>query len=126
MDKWFAIQAARPSGDTVDGLGRLMEHPAYSVTNPNKVRAVVGVFAAANPTGFHVADGRGYHFVAEQVMLLDRINPQVAARLVSAFNAWRRYDPARQALMREQLERIRGKSDLSPDVSEIVGSALSG
>jgi len=125
MDKWFAIQAARPSGDTVDGLGELMEHPAYSATNPNKVRAVVGVFAAANPTGFHVADGRGYRLVADQVMKLDRLNPQVAARLVSAFNSWRRYDSDRKALMQEQLERILGQGELSPDVSEIVGSALS-
>ncbi len=126
MDKWFAIQAARPSADTVDELEPLMEHPAFSMTNPNKVRAVVGVFAAGNPTGFHAANGRGYRFVADQVIALDRLNPQVAARLVSTFNSWRRYDEARQAMMSEQLNRILGQSSLSPDVSEIVTNALSG
>jgi aminopeptidase N len=126
MDKWFALQASRPSADTVGGLAGLMEHPAFSMTNPNKVRALVGVFAGANPMGFHAADGRGYEFVAEQAIALDSINPQVAARLVSAFNGWKRYDPERQALMREQLKRILAKGTLSPDVSEIVGSSLSG
>lgn len=125
MDKWFSIQAARPSPDTVDDLIPLLEHPAFSITNPNKVRSVVGVFGAANPTGFHTADGRGYQFVADQVIKLDQINPQVAARLVSAFNAWRRYDAQRQQLMREQLKRILAQSPLSPDVSEIVNNALS-
>jgi aminopeptidase N len=125
MDKWFALQAARPAPDTVDELGPLMDHPAYSITNPNKVRALVGAFVVNNPTGFHAADGRGYRFLADQVMVLDRLNPQVAARLVSAFNGWKRYDPARQALMSEQLRRILAQEGLSPDVSEIVGSALS-
>jgi len=125
MDKWFAIQAASPSPDTVDDLAPLMEHPAFSITNPNKVRSVVGVFAAGNPTGFHAVHGRGYRFVADQAIALDRLNPQVAARLTTAFNAWRRYDSARQAMMSEQLRRIRSQPSLSPDVSEIVNNALS-
>ncbi|MDX1554417.1 MAG: aminopeptidase N [Xanthomonadales bacterium] len=124
MDKWFAIQASRPSADTVDDLEGLMSHPAFSMTNPNKVRSVIGMFAAANPTGFHAAHGRGYQFVAEKVIELDRINPQVAARLVSAFNAWKRYDPDRREMMAKALRRVLGQSALSPDVSEIVTNAL--
>jgi len=125
MDKWFSIQAARPSADTVDCLDELMEHPSFSYTNPNKVRAVVGIFAMANPTGFHAAHGRGYEFVADQVIALDKLNPQLAARMASAFNSWKRYDKERRALMAKQLERIQAGSSLSPDVSEIVNNALS-
>ncbi len=124
MDKWFAIQAARPSADTVDDLEDLMAHPAFSITNPNKVRAVVGIFAAGNPTGFHAANGRGYRFVADKVIELDRLNPQVAARIVSAFNAWKRYDADRRAMMSAELRRVLGQQSLSPDVSEIVTNAL--
>ncbi len=125
MDKWFSIQAVRPSADTVDDLPGLMEHPSFSATNPNKVRSLVGMFGAANPIGFHAAHGRGYEFVADQVIRMDRLNPQVAARLVSTFNAWKRYDAERQAMMRDQLKRILAQSPLSPDVSEIVNNALS-
>ena len=125
MDKWFSIQAAKPSANTVDELSGLMEHPSFSLTNPNKVRAVIGIFGMCNPTGFHAADGRGYEFVADQVIALDRLNPQVAARMVSAFNAWKRYDKSRQALMSDQLRRILSQPKLSPDVSEIVSNALS-
>ncbi len=124
MDKWFAIQAGRPASDTVDQLPELMEHPAFSYKNPNKVRSVVGIFSMANPVGFHVADGRGYRFVADQVIALDKLNPQVASRMASAFNHWKRYDPQRQALMSGQLKRIRDQDSLSPDVSEIVNNAL--
>jgi aminopeptidase N len=124
MDKWFSIQAAKPAADTVDQLANLMEHPSFSHTNPNKVRAVIGIFALCNPSSFHAADGRGYRFVADQVIVLDKLNPQVAARMAAAFNAWKRYDPQRQTLMSEQLKRILGQPSLSPDVSEIVGNAL--
>ena len=125
MDKWFSIQAANPSAVTVDDLPGLMEHPAFSLKNPNKVRSLIGIFALCNPTGFHAADGRGYQFLADQVIVLDRLNPQVAARMVSAFNAWKRYDKSRQNLMSEQLRRILSQPKLSPDVSEIVSNALS-
>jgi len=124
LDKWFSIQAAKPSANTVDELPALMKHPSFSLRNPNKVRALIGIFAMCNPSGFHAADGRGYAYVAEQVIALDRLNPQVAARMVSAFNAWRRYDSLRQALMSEQLRRILSQPKLSPDVSEIVSNAL--
>ena len=124
MDKWFAIQASVPGVATLERVQLLMEHPAFSIRNPNKLRSLVGVFAMMNPTGFHAADGSGYRFHADQVLALDALNPQMAARMAGAFNAWTRYDEGRRALMKTELERIAGKTGLSPDVSEIIGNAL--
>ena len=124
MDKWFAIQASVPGEGTVERVRRLMEHPAFSLTNPNKVRALLGAFSMMNPTGFHAGSGAGYRLHADQVIALNGLNPQVAARMASAFNAWTRYDERRQALMRAELERIGATGGLSPDVAEIVHSAL--
>jgi aminopeptidase N len=124
MDKWFVLQATVPETDTVEQVRRLLEHPAFSITNPNKVRSLVGAFAMMNPVGFHVADGAGYRLHADQVIALNRLNPQVAARMASAFNAWYRYDEARRGLMQAELRRIAGIDGLSPDVAEIVNNAL--
>jgi aminopeptidase N len=124
MDKWFAMQATQPGHGTLERVEELMQHPAFSIRNPNKVRALIGAFAMANPTGFHAPDGSGYRFVADRVVELNGINPQVAARMVSAFNRWKRYDGRRQQSMRAQLERIAGAGGLSPDVAEIVNNAL--
>ena len=124
MDKWFIIQAAKPGKSTVNSLLSLMQHPSFSIRNPNKVRALIGVFSMMNPTGFHAKDGSGYAFVADRIIELDALNPQVAARLASAFNRWKRYDHDRQALMKAQLQRIAGVKDLSGDVAEIVNHAL--
>jgi len=103
----------------------LMGHPAFSLTSPNKVRSLLGAFAMANPTGFHTLSGAGYRFVAEQIIELNRLNPQVAARIAAGFNRWKRYDPVRQGLMQGELKRIAATANLSPDVTEIVGNALS-
>jgi aminopeptidase N len=124
MDKWFAMQAAVPGAATVGKLARLMDHPAFSIRNPNKVRAVLGVFSMSNPTAFHAVDGSGYRLLAERIIELDGLNPQVAARLAGAFNAWTRYDETRRSLIRTELRRIAAKPGLSGDVSEIVESAL--
>jgi aminopeptidase N len=124
MDKWFSIQATVPGDGTVERVRRLMQHPAFSLTNPNKVRALLGAFSMMNPTGFHAASGAGYRLHADQVIALNGLNPQVAARMASAFNAWTRYDEGRQALMRAELERIGATVGLSPDVAEIVHNAL--
>ncbi|MGA9575669.1 MAG: aminopeptidase N C-terminal domain-containing protein, partial [Lysobacterales bacterium] len=102
----------------------LIQHPAFSIQNPNKVRSLLGVFSMLNPTGFHVADGSGYTFHADRVIELDKLNPQMAARMASAFNRWKRYDEGRKALMKVQLQRIAAVEGLSGDVSEIVNSAL--
>ena len=124
MDKWFSLQASVPGAQTVADVRRLLEHPAFSIRNPNKVRALLGVFSASNPTAFHAADGSGYRLLSEQVIELDTLNPQVAARLVAAFNPWIRYGHERRLLMQAELERIAVKPGLSGDVEEIVTSAL--
>jgi aminopeptidase N len=124
MDKWFGIQAMKPGRDTVKAVSDLMEHPAFSITNPNKVRSLIGAFAMSNPTGFHSGDGSGYRFHADQVMVLDALNPQVAARMASAFNTWTRYDAARREMIRTELQRISGRDGISPDCYEIVNKAL--
>ena len=125
MDKWFAIQASKPGEATIDVVRTLMEHPAFSITNPNKVRSLIGAFAMANPTGFHAADGAAYRFHADRVIELDSLNPQIASRMASAFNQWRRYDQGRQALMIVELERIAAVDSLSPDVFEIISKVIS-
>jgi aminopeptidase N len=124
MDKWFIMQAIRPGERTLDTVRALMGHPAFSLTNPNKVRSLIGAFAMLNPTGFHARDGSGYRFHADQVVALDALNPQVASRMASAFNRWKRYDEKRRVLMRTELERIASTEGLSPDVFEIVSNAL--
>ena len=124
MDKWFMMQAMKPGPDTVNKVEKLMQHPAFSIRNPNKVRSLIGVFAMLNPTGFHAADGSGYTFHADRVIELDGLNPQIAARMASAFNRWKRYDEDRKMLMKTQLQRIAAVENLSGDVSEIVNNAL--
>ncbi len=124
MDKWFVMQAIKPGHDTVEKVTELTSHPEFSLRNPNKVRALVGAFAMLNPTGFHAPDGRGYRFVADKVIALNATNPQIAARMVTAFNRWPRYDAGRRALMRAELERVAAVEGLSTDVYEIVSNAL--
>ena len=124
MDKWFNIQASVPGAATVERVRDLLEHPAFSLKNPNKVRALLGVFSVANPTAFHAAGGDGYRLLADRIMDLDALNPQVAAWLAAAFNSLLRYDSKRKPLMRAELARIASRQGLSGNVSEIVGSAL--
>ncbi|HET7844901.1 MAG TPA: aminopeptidase N [Xanthomonadales bacterium] len=124
VDKWLTLQAANPQAGTLERVQRLVEHPAFSWRNPNKVRALIGAFARANRPGFHRVDGAGYRFVGEAVRTLDPVNPQVASRLAATFNAWRRLEPVRQNLMRTELERLSATPGLSNDVREIVARAL--
>ena len=124
VDKWLALQASSTLPGTLEDVRQLVNHPAFQIRNPNKVRALIGMFAHGNQARFHAVDGAGYRFIADQVILLDALNPQVAARLASAFNRWRKFDPARQALMREQLLRLMDKPNLSADVFEIVSKNL--
>ena len=123
VNKWLSVQAAADVPDALDRVRSLMSHPAFDAANPNAFRALVNTFAGANPAGFHRADGAGYEFIADQVIELDARNPQVAARLASAFNTWRRHDEARQALMKAQLERIQAAAK-SKDTLEIVQRSL--
>jgi aminopeptidase N len=126
VEKWLAIQAGSTLPDTLQRVQALMQHPAFSMHNPNKVRSLIGRFCSANPLRFHVADGAGYRFLGDRVLELDAQNPSIAARLAQTLSRWRRYDSGRQALMREQLERIVGRDGLSKDVYEIASRCLEG
>ncbi|MET0067878.1 MAG: aminopeptidase N [Candidatus Thiodiazotropha sp.] len=124
MDKWFAVQAASQLPGTLDRVKSLMTHSAFSLRNPNKVRSLIGAFCGGNPAAFHAVDGSGYRFLADQVIALDGMNPQIAARLLRMMSRWRRYDAQRQNLMRQQFERVLGQSDISRDVFEIASKCL--
>ncbi|MBN2333181.1 MAG: aminopeptidase N [Deltaproteobacteria bacterium] len=124
LDKWFAVQAAAGRPDTLTTVEQLLEHPAFTWQNPNRVRALIGTFCHGNPASFHEAGGAGYGFLADQVLMLNGSNPQIAARLLTAMTRWRRYDEARQELMCGQLERIAAADGLSRDVYEIAAKSL--
>ncbi|HKX64389.1 MAG TPA: aminopeptidase N [Rhizomicrobium sp.] len=123
LDKWMSLQAGSPLPDTVTAVRQLMKHPAFDIKNPNRVRALVGAFSA-NHLRFHKDDGSGYRLVGEVIRTLDGMNPQVAARMAGAFESWRRYDPARQGLMRTELKAIHGLSGISPNLFEVTGKML--
>jgi aminopeptidase N len=126
LDKWFALQAASHRPDTLARVRALLAHPKFNAKNPNRVRALVASFALRNWAGFHAVDGEGYAFIADQVLSLDPVNPQIAASIATAFNLWRRHTEPRRSLQRAALERIAGAAALSPDVSEIVERSLAG
>ena len=124
IDKWLAVQAMSSLPDTLDRVTALLDHEAFSIRNPNKVRSLIGAFASGNALRFHGPDGAGYRFLADRVLELDPMNPQVAARLASPLGRWRRFDTARQALMRAELKRILAEPKLSKDVYEIASKSL--
>ncbi|HEB95437.1 MAG TPA: aminopeptidase N [Sedimenticola thiotaurini] len=124
LDKWFTVQAVSKREDTLQRVESLLQHPDFSLTNPNRVRSLVGAFCSGNPVRFHDAGGAGYRFLADRVLELDPLNPQIASRLLRVMARWRRYDPARQSLMKGQLERILGHEGLSRDVYEIASRSL--
>ena len=123
VDKWFGVQAASPKA-SVDTVRALMAHPAFTVRNPNRARAVIFMFCLGNTSGLHAEDGSGYRFWAEQVLALDAINPEIAARLARAFDHWARFIPSVQAQMRVQLQRVATHEGLSRNTLEIVSKAL--
>jgi aminopeptidase N len=124
IDKWLRAQAVSRCEDTLSRVKTLTQHACYQQENPNKIRALIGAFAHANPLHFHAPDGSGYRFVTEHLLATDPKNPQVAARLASAFNLWKRYEPGRRAKMRDALKQISEAPNLSRDVGEIVERAL--
>ena len=124
MDQWFSVQAASPLPGGLQRVQQLMEHPAFTIKNPNKVRALIGAFAGQNLINFHAADGSGYRFLADLVIQLNALNPQIASRQLAPLTRWRKYDSARQALMKAELERIRSSGELSSDVFEVVSKSL--
>jgi len=124
LDKWFAVQAGSSLDDTLDIVKLLLKHSDFSIKNPNKVRSLIYMFAMNNPINFHQNSGAGYKFIADQIIALDSINPQLAARLSSCFNHWKRYDDQRKLLMKKEVERIASIKGLSKNVYEIVSNAL--
>ncbi|QEL10754.1 aminopeptidase N [Kushneria phosphatilytica] len=123
MDQWFATQVTRPQQDVMERLKFLMEHQAFSLKNPNRVRALIGTFVNSNRVNFHRIDGEGYRLLADVVIELNQLNPEIAARMVTPLTRFRRFDEQRQRLMRAELERIR-QEPLSRNLYEVVAKAL--
>jgi len=125
LDKWFAVQARAARPDSVETVQALLAHPKFSLKNPNRVRALIGSFAMANPSGFNRADGAGFRFLADQALEIDGFNPHVSARLLGAFESWKTLESGRQAHARAALETLAGQK-LSTDAYEIVTKTLGG
>jgi aminopeptidase N len=123
VDKWLAVQAGSRLPRTLNSVKQLMQHPTFDLKVPNRVYALIRTFAA-NHVRFHAADGGGYAFLADSVISLNSINPQIAARMARSFDRWKRFDEKRQAHAKKQLERVRDTDKLSKDLAEIVGKAL--
>ncbi|WP_112663080.1 aminopeptidase N [Microvirga flavescens] len=124
LDKWFTLQAMIPESETLERVKMLMGHKAFSLSNPNRVRALVGSFSMLNQSQFNRADGAGYDLLADVVLRVDELNPQLSARLLTAFSAWRMMENTRRARAQNTLLRIRQKPDLSRDASDIVQRTL--
>ena len=123
MDKYFALVGSSRRSDTLQQVQTALQHPKFSLENPNKARSLIGSFSR-NVPHFHAQDGSGYRFIADKVIEIDRFNPQVAARLVQAFNLCNKLEPHRKNLVKQELQRIRAQEGLSKDVGEIVGKIL--
>lgn len=123
MDKYFALVGSSRRSDTLQQVQTALQHPKFSLENPNKARSLIGSFSR-NVPHFHAEDGSGYRFIADKVIEIDRFNPQVAARLVQAFNLCNKLEPHRKNLVKQELQRIRAQEGLSKDVGEIVGKIL--
>jgi aminopeptidase N len=123
LDKWFSTQALSTRDDAFEQVVELAGHRDFTLTNPNRARALVGAFSM-NQRAFHRAGGAGYRFLADQLIALDRINPQTAAKMLPPLGRWRRFDAKRSDLMRAELERILAVPGLSKDMLEQVGKSL--
>lgn len=124
IDKWFTLQATSSMPNAFATVQALMKHAAFDMKTPNRVRSLIGAFSQANPLHFHAQNGEGYRFLADQVLALNTLNPQIASRMVTGLAQWRRYDAARQGLMKQQLQRIVATEHLSKDVYEIASKSL--
>jgi aminopeptidase N len=124
VDKWFSLQATIPRPETLEKVRCLTTHSAFSFANPNRIRALIGAFAQGNATQFNRADGAGYNFIADTVLALDPKNPQVSARLATAFRTWRTLEPGRRAKAEAALARVKSNPGISRDLADIVERAL--
>ena len=124
VNQWLAVQAGSAEYGTVENINKLLEHEAFDIKNPNKVRSVIGAFAGQSLTNFHALDGSGYQLVADKIILLNRLNPQIASRLIAPLSKWRRYVDCQGQQMKQQLQRIMSEENLSKDVYEVVSKSL--
>lgn len=124
VNSWFSVQCSSPAPGGLHRVKMLMQHPAFDIKNPNKLRAVIGAFTMRNPLHFHDAKGDGYAFLADQIIVLNVSNPQMASRLLTPLTKWKRYDGTRQQLMKNQLLRIKAQANLSKDVFEVLEKSL--
>ncbi|MNB82704.1 Aminopeptidase N [compost metagenome] len=124
MDKWFILQSTSPEAGVVNKVRSLLEHRSFTLSNPNRVRSLIGAFASSNPAAFHAEDGSGYQFMVEMLTELNSRNPQVASRLIEPLIRLKRYDAKRQAKMRAALEQLKGLDNLSGDLYEKITKAL--
>jgi aminopeptidase N len=124
LDKWFAVQAQLPGDAALERVLLLEQDPAFTLKNPNRVQALLGAFVRGNPSGFHRADGAGYRLLAERLPTLDALNPQLAARLATAFNGWQRLEPQRREAARVAIAGLAGHGGLSRNLAEIIGNVL--
>ena len=125
VNQWLSVQASDPKPGALARVKELQQHPAYDAKNPNKLRSLVAVFCGQNAINFHNLDGSGYRFLADQIIILNKQNPQIASRLLTPLTRFRRYQPARKQLMRSELERIGDSGELSKDVYEVISKSLS-
>jgi aminopeptidase N len=123
LDKWFALQAGSEQPGTLTKVLELLSHPAFNLKNPNKVRSLIGAFLQNNPRYFHAEDGSGYTFLTDMLIKLDKINPQIAARMATPFTRWQRLNSVRQGLIQLQLKRL-AALHLSRDLGELVLKSL--
>ncbi len=124
INQWFSVQATKPSPDAIQTVRSLMKHEAFDIRNPNKIRSLFGAFAMRNPIGFHCANGQGYEFLIDQVIMLNKSNPQIASRLLTPLTQWRKYDENKQKMMKQQLIRLKNETALSKDVFEVLDKSL--
>jgi len=124
MDKWFALAASVKSDDIFERLQNLLEHPLFSLNNPNRARSLISTFAARNPKYFHCLSGKGYEFLSDKIIKLNEINPQIASRLITPLIQFKGFDQARQKLMRAELDKLSQLPNLSKDLKEKLDAAL--
>ncbi|WP_089981539.1 aminopeptidase N [Luteibacter sp. UNCMF331Sha3.1] len=126
LDKWFALQAALPGDGAFARVRALENDPAFTLKNPNRVQSLIGTFARANPTGFHRADGAAYRWLADRLVAIDALNPQVAARVATAFNGWKRLEPVRREAAHAAVSELAARKDLSRDLTDILARVALG